>query len=287
METNQSQLKILLSYAIFPMILLGNIGVLVTAIKQQWDLGNAFTYTLLANLLGMYLLEKFMTFKEEWRMSLGDFVRDLSYFGFNGLIDTGVKLGLGVIAISHASTTSAIPLWGSSLLAILIVEFFGYWYHRLGHQIHFLWKIHSIHHVPDKVNLLNNNTANFLNIAFGTSIKLLPLILLGFSQEAVFIATGLTTIHSYVVHINADIRGGWLNYIVFSPEHHRLHHSTVIEEAKNFAVLLTFWDAIFGTLLYKEGMVPKEVGVTNPELYPKPHELIKGFLFPFTTKRLW
>lgn len=287
MKTHSNKTKKLLSHVLFPLILASNISVLTAAIMLNWNLGGTFTYLLISNLIGMYLLEKIWMFKEEWNMSLKDFIRDFAYFGFNGLIDMVVKFGLGIIAITYASPTQTLPLWVSIILAILIVEFFGYWFHRLGHQIHFLWKIHSIHHVPDKVNLFNNNTANFLNIAIGTSVKLLPLILLGFSKETVFFATSLTTVHSFVVHVNVDIKGGWLNYIFFSPEHHRMHHSTVIQEAKNFAVLLTFWDAIFGTFIYKEGLVPQEVGVIDPDQYPKPNQVVKGFLFPFTSKRLW
>ena len=287
MNANQNQVRKVFSYILFPFILGTNISVLIIAITKNWELESTFSYMLLGNIAGMFLLEKIWFFKKEWNTNFAEFIRDFGYFGFNGLIDTGVKLGLGYLVISYASPTQFLPLWVSVILAVLAVEFFGYWYHRIGHVNHFLWKIHSIHHVPDKVNLLNNNTANFLNIVFGTAIKLLPLILLGFCKEAVFIATSLTTVHSYVVHVNTDIKGGWLNAIFMSPEHHRMHHSTVIQEAKNFAVLLTVWDKIFGTYVYYDGMVPKEVGVQNPEKYPKPFEVVKGFLFPFTSKRLW
>ena len=287
MKTQTNLFRTIMRHTIFPLVLFGNISALVLIVMKQMELASSFNYLLITNLIVLFVLEKILTFKNSWNMSVKEFLRDFGYFGFNGLIDTGVKMGLGFIVISYASPTGTLPLWLSSILAILIVEFFGYWYHRLGHENHFLWKIHSIHHVPDKVNLLNNNTANFLNIAFGTGIKLLPLILLGFSAEAVFIAVSLTTIHSYVVHMNTDIRGGWLNAIFLSPEHHRFHHSTVIEEAGNFAVLLTIWDRAFGTYVFEEDKTPEKIGVQNEEHYPRPFQLIKGFLFPFTAKKLW
>lgn len=287
MKTIKGTFRELLSHTLFPLILFGNISILVLSIINNADLESIFTYLLIGNIVVMFFLEKALVFKREWNMSFIEFIRDIGYFSFNGLIDALVKIGLGYFVISYASPTQSLPIALSTTLAILIVEFFGYWYHRLGHTNHFLWKIHSIHHVPSKVNLLNNNTANFLNIAFGGIIKLFPLILLGFSKEAVFIATSLTTIHSYVVHVNADIKGGWLGKLFFTPEHHRLHHSTIVDEAKNFAVLITFWDYVFGTYVYKRGMVPKNIGVDHPESYPKPNQVIKGLLFPFTKKRLW
>ncbi len=287
MNTFKTSLRSLLSYILFPLIIGTNISLLISAIHFHWDLGNTFTFLLICNLIGMYLLEKVWIFKKEWDMSFLEFLRDFGYFGFNGILDAGVKLGLGYLVITFTSPVQYLPLWLSAITAILVAEFFGYWYHRLGHIQHFLWKIHSIHHVPDKVNLLNNNTANFLNIVLGGFIKLLPLIILGFCQEAVFIAVSLTTIHSFVVHVNADIKGGWLGSIFLSPEHHRLHHSTNLKEAQNYAVLLTLWDRVFGTYLYKEGLTPKKVGVTQSKEYPRPFEVVKGFLFPFTSKWLW
>ena len=287
MKAQSNLFRTVLTHTIFPFILFGNISALVLIVQKHGELASLFNYLLISNLIVLYVLEKLLTFKASWSMTAREFLRDVGYFGFNGLIDACVKIGLGFIVISYASPTQILPLWLSSILAILIVEFFGYWYHRLGHVNHFLWKIHSIHHVPNKVNLLNNNTANFLNIAFGTGIKLLPLVLFGFNIEAVFIAVSLTTIHSYVVHMNADIKGGWLNTLFLSPEHHRFHHSTNIEEAGNFAVLLTVWDRIFGTYVFEEGKTPVKIGVQNEEMYPKPFQLIQGFLFPFTDKKLW
>ena len=258
MKDMQNLLKVIFQYLVFPIILASNLSFLIWTVQSGKDLASFFNYILIANLAGMFLLERIWFFKKEWNTSWIEFFRDFGYFGFNGIIDTAVKLGLGYVVISYASPTQILPIWISVILAILIVEFFGYWFHRLGHELHFLWKIHSIHHVPDKVNLLNNNTANFLNIAIGTAIKLLPLILFGFSQEVVFIAVSLTTIHSYVVHVNADIRAGWLGHIFLAPEHHRFHHSTVIDEAKNFAVLLTFWDKVFGTFVFRKNKAPQE-----------------------------
>ncbi len=167
MTTSQNARRKFFSHALFPLILGTNITLLILAVMQGWDLGSSFTYMLFGNLGGMFLLEKIWLFKKEWDISFMEFLRDFGYFGFNGLVDAGVKLGLGYLVIIYSPPAQALPLWASAILAILMVEFFGYWYHRLGHEIHFLWKIHSIHHVPDKVNLLNNNTANFLNIAFG------------------------------------------------------------------------------------------------------------------------
>ena len=47
------------------------------------------------------------------------------------------------------------------------------------------------------------------------------------------------------------------------PAHHRLHHSTVIEEAGNFASAITLWDIAFGTY-------PNRVhGTNNPYASPE------------------
>ena len=48
------------------------------------------------------------------------------------------------------------------------------------------------------------------------------------------------------------------------PAHHRLHHSTVMEEASNFASAIALWDIAFGTFVYSPGLASEAVGVANP-----------------------
>jgi hypothetical protein len=52
-----------------------------------------------------------------------------------------------------------------------------------------------------------------------------------------------------ICHANVKTNFGWLKYVLVTPQSHRLHHS--IEERhsdRNFGVIFSIWDRLFGTL---------------------------------------
>ena len=110
-------------------------------------------------------------------------------------------------------------------------------------------------------------------------------MLLGFSEEAVFAATLFLSLQTFAVHVNADVKLGFLNHLIMGPEHHRLHHSVDIDEAGNHASALTLWDRVFGTFTWKEGRTPEAVGIGAGVEFPEPNDIIDNQLFPFCLER--
>ena len=131
------------------------------------------------------------------------------------------------------------------------------------------------------MNTWNNNTIHFLNSLYSGLGKTLPLALLGFDPSVIVIAAYITTIQSYAVHANIDVELGALGYLIMGPAHHRLHHSTTIEQAGNFASAITLWDIAFGSFVYGPGLAPAEVGVVKPETFPSPTNVLRNQLHPF------
>jgi len=95
------------------------------------------------------------------------------------------------------------------------------------------------------------------------------------------IAAYVLTLQSFAVHANVQVALGKLNYLLMTPVHHRLHHSTKLEEAGNFASATTLWDMLFGTFVYEPGLEPARVGVVNPETFPVPTNIVRNQLHPF------
>ena len=76
----------------------------------------------------------------------------------------------------------------------------------------------------------------------------LPFLLLGVQPEVFAAYFVFYAVNGFYQHSNADIRLGFLNWIVAGPELHRWHHSTVIAESNaNYGNNLIVWDVIFGT----------------------------------------
>ncbi|MFW2388375.1 MAG: sterol desaturase family protein [Polyangiales bacterium] len=267
-------------YFTYPAILAANAAFVAWAVATGAPLEAVTTAGLLGTIVTLFVLEWAMPYEREWHPDRKEVLRDFFYFGLNGGMDALVKLGVAFAVAAIGTWENRLPFAAALPAAILIADFGGYWMHRWGH-LGWLWKVHGVHHTPDKVNTWNNNTIHFVNSIYSGLAKTLPLALLGFDPAVIIIAAYVTTIQSYAVHANIDVDLGWLGYFVMGPAHHRLHHSTVIEEAGNFASALTIWDIAFGTFVYESGLKPAAVGVEDPATFPSPTNVVRNQLHPF------
>ena len=65
-------------------------------------------------------------------------------------------------------------------------------------------------------------------------------------------------------NILKDGRLGFLNRIILTPSHHRVHHAkNPVYMDTNFCNLLNIWDRIFGTFQYEQKETPIEYGITR------------------------
>ena len=223
-------------------------------------------------------------------MTKESFIRDLKYIAVDAPVIALTKAGFGLFAIwysqNHIGYFSDAPFFISTVVFLLVFEFFQYWYHRLSHTGNgkigrFLWRVHLAHHLPDKVYVVIYAVFNPINAFFTATIIQLPLIFLGVSPEAALAATLLIDLQSLVSHFNVKIRAGFLNYIFIGTETHRYHHSANIDEAKNYGNTLAIWDIIFGTFYYEPGTAPEKLGMENPSEYPKSENLFEVVTLPF------
>jgi hypothetical protein len=61
-----------------------------------------------------------------------------------------------------------------------------------------------------------------------------------------------------------DGRLGFLNKIILTPSHHRVHHArNPLYMDTNFCNLLNIWDRVFGTLQPERKEIPVEYGITR------------------------
>lgn len=279
-----SRTRATLRYLTYPALLIANAAWVGLAIRRGSDLGTAAFLGLQTSLVVLFALERLIPHEQNWQPSKREFVRDFFYFGLNGAVDAGTKVGVALLAGFAAPWANALPFAVAVPVAILLVDFVGYWLHRWGHH-GWLWKVHGVHHTPDKVNTWNNNTIHFVNSFYSSAGKLLPLVLLGFDPNVIVVTAYASTLQSFAVHANIDVNLGWLGQLLMGPQHHRLHHSTVVAEAGNFASVTTLWDKVFGTFVL--GRAPHAVGVESPRTFPAPNDVWSNQVHPFVSTQAY
>lgn len=133
------------------------------------------------------------------------------------------------------------------LFAFIAWDLGFYWLHRLHHRIGLLWAIHAVHHQGEHFNLSLGIRNSWLS-SLSSLPFFVPLALLGVPVE-VFVA--VSSIHYTVQFSNHSGwvgHAGWLERVMVTPSHHRIHHGSNPEYVdKNFGGTLLLWDRLFGT----------------------------------------
>lgn len=275
----------MLAYVAYPMFLTACAVAAAYAIAAGLDLETALMPIFFGIIGVLLVLERLVPFRVGWQPHTGEIVRDGIYLG-QGVVFGGLgQLVAGMLAVLFAVGDNGLPLWLAAPLAIVLSDLCTYGFHRFVHTNAFMWREHGIHHVTDKVNTLNANTAHFLDILLNNIAAFGPLLVLGFAPEAVFIATVARTALNFGAHANIDVRLGWLNHIIMGPEHHRLHHSVEVADAGNYATVLTLWDRVFGTFTWAPGRGVARVGVIGRKSFPESHRILASAVHPFVDSR--
>ncbi len=146
---------------------------------------------------------------------------------------------------------NAIVQWESGFLywfcLVLAEDFLYYWLHRFDHEIRFFWATHVTHHSSQKMNF----TVGFRSSVFQPLyrfIYFLPLPFLGFKPLDIVFIYSATQIWGIFVHTELVRKMGWLEHILVTPSHHRVHHGSNPKYLdKNMGMFLIIWDKLFGT----------------------------------------
>lgn len=137
--------------------------------------------------------------------------------------------------------------WKQWVLSFIVVDFVSYWYHRFSHRINFLWAGHVTHHSSSFYNLSNGfRTSPFQGLFRIPFWMLMPVI--GFEPWLLVITFKIAGLHDFFVHTSYIGKLGWLEKVLITPSHHRVHHGkNDIYIDKNYGSVLLLWDKIFGT----------------------------------------
>jgi len=180
-------------------------------------------------------------------------------------------LGLSVAIISyewmyrHLALTHVQTNWMTYLFVFVVLDFAGYVVHAIDHKINFFWNAHLVHHSSEEFNLscaLRQSISVFVRLFV---ILLFPAALLGIEPSVIAIVGPLHLFAQFWYHTRHIGRMGFLEKIIVTPSHHRVHHAINPEYIdKNYSQIFIIWDKIFGTFQEELPSVPPVYGITRP-----------------------
>jgi sterol desaturase/sphingolipid hydroxylase (fatty acid hydroxylase superfamily) len=217
----------------------------------------------------LIMVEKFWgIYKGNDTVPMNDMISSLSSGITNATKDV---LGLSIAIISYGWLVDRVSIfeissdWITFVIAFIVLDFAGYWVHRISHEYNIFWNNHIIHHSSEEFNLacaLRQSISSVVRI-FG--IFLLPAAILGVPQEVISVVAPLHLFAQFWYHTRHINRMGFLEKIIVTPSHHRVHHAiNPIYLDKNYGQIFIIWDRIFGTYQDELNDVPAVYGVTRP-----------------------
>ena len=182
---------------------------------------------------------------------------DFIWFVAEVLTNSGLLLAYGHflytlydshLAFLRVSAVAELPVAARFVLVALLTDFLGWFHHWVRHKVRWLWYFHEIHHSQREMNPFTDLRYHFVEYLVTRAISAIPMFSLGFDAPT-FVAWELgRTWFTRMYHSNIRTNLGRLRFVLVTPQSHRIHHSASPEHRdKNFGVLLSVWDRIFGT----------------------------------------
>lgn len=265
-------LKKLIRYSAYPLVAGGAALAIVVCTLLAIPYWPAFPLIAASGLLAVALLEQLAPYEPAWLLDHGDLRTDLLHNMVN--LTTLLLTVEAVFLIRGWLPAGALwplewPVPVQILLAGAIVDFGLYLMHRWSHSHAFLWRLHAIHHSPERLYWLNGERRHPLSAVVLAAPGIVTVVALGAPSVVLAAWLSFLTVHLAFQHANLDYRLGPFRYLLGVAEIHRWHHKRDYEDAQvNFGEFWLIWDHLFGTFYeHRKGVQAGDLGLRD-ELCP-------------------
>ena len=150
-------------------------------------------------------------------------------------------------------------------LAVLLLDYTLWIWHRINHVVPFFWRFHLVHHVDRDMDATTAFRFHFGEQGLSVGYRLLQVVVLGVDPMSLWIFQGLLTLSIVFHHSNSRLPIALeraLVKVIVTPRMHGIHHSNYRNEADgNWASLFTAWDYLHGTMLLGVPQDSVDIGV--------------------------
>ena len=186
-----------------------------------------------------------------------------------------------------------VPFWWAFFIIAVADDLTQYWYHRLHHQVPFLWRFHRTHHSAPYMGMSMASRQNVIYTIFFSQIYLTAaLVYLGLGYAALFV-TGIKGLITLAAHSSIPWDKPFYKYkvlhpvawvlerLISTPATHHAHHADSHDDGVgnykgNFGNMFFIWDVIF-----KTGIITRKYPAAYGLKHYKQEEWYAQFLWPF------
>lgn len=207
---------------------------------------------IVAALVSFLVLERLFPVAR-WVGGLWRVVKNFGLAGFNALLSPLIVLPVTQFAAIHALQWRPENWTGGWLILVdlLILDCWIYWWHRINHEVQFLWRFHEVHHLDETLDASSALRFHFGEVLLSSLVRAGVIILLGIPFASVVIFETAIALGAIFHHSNLNLPR-WLerplSWLIVTPSIHWVHHHAIRSDTdSNYAGLLSVWDRIFGS----------------------------------------
>lgn len=206
--------------------------------------------------LTLFTIEHYAPYFKKRQSHIPHSLRNLTLASINALISTLFF----IIVIKHVCNWTwdnqfgllnqiNIPTTYLFILTIILIDLWQYLWHRLNHQVPFLWKFHQVHHADKDMDVSTGLRFHPVEIIYSNVIRISIIPLIGAQLDHLLLyeilLLPIILFHHSNIKLNEKI-DKILRTITVTPHIHRLHHSDIQSETdSNYASVFSFWDRLF------------------------------------------
>jgi sterol desaturase/sphingolipid hydroxylase (fatty acid hydroxylase superfamily) len=174
------------------------------------------------------------------------------------------------------------------VLAIILMDYTLWWWHRANHQVPFLWRFHLPHHIDLDLDASTALRFHFGELSLSILYRAAQIVVIGVSIYEVWVWQTILFGSILFHHSNTRLpiaAERWLVRFIVTPRMHGIHHSDRENETNtNWASLFSCWDYLHRTILLN---VPQEAVTIGVPAYPRPDDVTIGkvLLLSFMSQR--
>jgi len=186
-------------------------------------------------------------------------------FGTALLVATQWSRGNSIGLLQHLPQVW--PLWMRFVIGLVLIDLWMYLWHRLNHNVPFLWRFHAVHHADRELDATSAVRFHTGELILSGAARLVLLPVLGVSLPMLLVYELMLLPVILFHHSNVRIAptvDGLLRPIIVTPWMHCVHHSMLREETNsNYGSVLSVWDRLFGSFRLRDNTSEIELGLTD------------------------
>ncbi|WP_085906367.1 sterol desaturase family protein [Kiloniella majae] len=152
---------------------------------------------------------------------------------------------------------------------LILLDCLIYWWHRLNHEVPFLWRFHEIHHLDMNLDTTSALRFHFGEVLLSAFMRVFVVIIFDISLISIIIFEIILLIATLFHHSNVrlpDMFEKALSLVIITPAIHWIHHHALRHDTdSNYGTVFSFWDKIFRSKSARQRTVGMPIGVEGAQ----------------------